>query len=73
MSLEKELCINNLWLGWTSHSNDEMLNLVIDGIYWRCSLNVKEDDLLVRVRDLEVPYYYSQRYEVEPCGPPDRR
>jgi hypothetical protein len=72
MSSEKELCINNLWFERSSHSNDDMMDLVIDGIDWKCSLKVKEEDLLVRVRDLEAPYYYSQRYEAEQSVPPDR-
>lgn len=68
---EKELSIRSLWLGPDIYSDRDTLNLVIDGVDWKCSLQVKEDELLMKVRDIETPYYYSERHKAELGSPPN--
>ncbi|UTG94178.1 hypothetical protein [Geobacter sulfurreducens] len=62
-SLEAELWIQSIWLE-RKNWRDEQMNVVLDGMDWRCILTVAEDDLLLKVKDKEIPYLYSVRHGV---------
>jgi hypothetical protein len=61
ISPDIELEIHNIWMEWTSRSPDDIISVVIDGIDWKCILRMHEDDVAIRVIDIEVPKLIGQQ------------
>lgn len=61
-SPDTELWIHNMRF----ESNDwryDIINVVVDGKDWKCTLTLGEGDLQLKVKDVEIPYLYSVRYD----------
>jgi hypothetical protein len=55
---DSSLMIDDFWL---ERSLSEMACLVIDGHRWSCRISVLQDDLRIRLADLETPYLWSSK------------
>jgi hypothetical protein len=67
-SAEQELWIHSIRLdrtGW----HEDLVNVVLDGIDWRCTFSVDENELQIKLKDKELPYLYSVRKDSDCVSP----
>ena len=60
-SNKTELWIQELWLD--KQDNDDTRTLTLYGFDWSCALNVKAENVIIKLQDLEIPYLYSQKHK----------
>lgn len=65
-SADAEMWLDYIWLERTAISQDGTIPVVLAGYGWRCTILADADDLEIKLRDLEVPYLYSERHGAEP-------
>jgi hypothetical protein len=58
---DDELWIDHVWLD--DRSKNVVDRLIISGSTWDCTITGPEDDLTVRLEDVETPYLYSERHK----------
>lgn len=58
-SNKTELWIQEIWLD--RQDNDDIRTLTLYGFDWQCAVNLKTENIMIKLQDLEIPYLYSRK------------